>query len=137
MRDKLKEKLTNIDMAKCRGEYKLAVYEQYALPAMRYHLSVHSLHNVYLDALDILAKSFIKKWQKNPSRGVTDVGLFHPYMLNIKQPSTIYLEGHASNHTSMRMKGDCIVNATLQSQVSREWCGNASHPQQQHVKISL
>ena len=55
-----------------------------------------------------------------PSRIVTDVGLFHPYMLNIKQPSTLYLEGHAGNYTSMRLKGDTIVNAALESQVSRE-----------------
>ena len=87
---------------------------------MRYHLSVHNLHTVHLNALDMLVKSYIKKWLNIPSRGVTDVGLFHPYMLNIKQPSTLYLEGHAGNYTSMRLKGDSTVIAALESQMSRE-----------------
>jgi hypothetical protein len=90
------------------------------MPSMRFHLSVHSLHKVHLDALDMLVKTYIKKWLNIPSRGVTDVGLFHPYLLNIKQPSTMYLEGHAGNHVSMKLKGDSVVNAALQSQVSRE-----------------
>ena len=51
---------------------------------------------------------------------MSDIGLFHPYMLNINQPSTMYMEGHAGNHISMKMKGNIVVNAALQSQVSRE-----------------
>ena len=68
----------------------------------------------------MLVKTYIKKWLNIPSQGVSDIDLFHPYILNIKQPSTLYLEGHAGNHTIMKMKGDIIVNASLQSQVSRE-----------------
>ena len=48
----LEDKMKNIDSASCRGEYKLAVYEQYALPSMHFHISVHTLHKVHLDALD-------------------------------------------------------------------------------------
>ena len=63
---------------------------------------------------------FIKKWLGIPARGVTDVAIFHPYMLNVKQPSALYLEGHAGNHTSMKLKGDSVVKAALDSQVTRE-----------------
>ena len=94
--------------------------ERYALPSTRYNLSVHNLHKAHLESLDILVKAYIKKWLNIPSRGVSDIDLFHPYMLNIKQPSTLYLQGHAGNHTSMKIKGDIIVNASLQYQVSRE-----------------
>ena len=90
MKSKMEEKLSNIDNAKCRGEYKLAVYERYALPSMRYHLSVHNLHKAHLESLDMLVKAYIKKWLNIPSRGVSDIDLFHPYILNIKQPSTLY-----------------------------------------------
>ena len=120
MRDKLEEKLVNVDNAKCRGEFKLAVYERYALPSLRYHLSVHTLHKTHLDSLDMLAKSFIKKWLGIPTRGVTDVAIFHPYMLNVKQPSALYLENHAGNHTIMRLKGDSVVKAAIDSQETRE-----------------
>ena len=61
MKAKLKEKLSNIDQAKCRGEFKHSVYKQYALPSMRYHLLVHTLHTVHLDEMDLLAKSYIKQ----------------------------------------------------------------------------
>ena len=61
----------------------------------------------------MLAKSFIKKWLGIPTRGVTDVAIFHPYMLNVKQPSALYLEGHAGNHTSMKLKSDSVVKAAL------------------------
>ena len=47
---------------------------------------------MHLNALDMLVKSFIKKWLAIPSRGVTNVGLFHPYMLNINQPSKLYMD---------------------------------------------
>ena len=70
--------------------------------------------------MDMLSKSYIKRWLNIPCRGVTDVGLFHPYMLNIKQPSRVYLTGHISNHTSMRIKGDSVVNSAIMSQVSQE-----------------
>ena len=68
----------------------------------------------------MLAKTFIKKWLGIPSRGVTDVAIFHPYMLNVKQPSTLYLEGQAGNHASMKLKSDSVVKAALDSQVTRE-----------------
>ena len=68
----------------------------------------------------MLAKSFIKKWLGIPTRGVTDVAIFHPYMLNVKQPSALYLEGHAGNHASMKLKGDSVVKAAIDSQVTRE-----------------
>ena len=54
LREKLEEKLMNVDKAKCRGEFKLAVYERYALPSLRYHLSVHSLHKTHLDFFSIV-----------------------------------------------------------------------------------
>ena len=98
----------------------MAIYEGHALPSMRYHLSIHNLHKTHLDGLDKIVKTFLKKWLKFPTRGVTDVGIFHPYLLNVKQPSQIYLEGHSSNMLLMRMKGDATVNACLDSQLERE-----------------
>ena len=76
------KKLNNIDNAIIRGEYKLAIYKWYTLFYMRYCLSVHNLHTVHLNSLDMLVKTLINKLLAIPSRGVTDVGLFHPYMLN-------------------------------------------------------
>ena len=70
--------------------------------------------------MDMLAKKYLKSWLNIPARGATDIGIFHPYMLNVKSPSQIYLEGHAGNFTLTRMKGDPTVNACLDSQLERE-----------------
>ena len=88
--DKFETKLKNIDSCYLRGEYKLNVYSKYALISMRYHLSVHDIHKMYLDKLDHLAKQYLKKWLNIPSRGASDIAIFHPYLLNIKAPSQLY-----------------------------------------------
>ena len=116
----LSEKLNNIDKSRVRGEHKLAIYERYALPSMRYHLSIHDMHKTHLDGLDKVARTFVKKWLNFPTRGVTDVGIFHPYLLNVKQPSHLYHEGHASNMLLMRLRRDATVNACIESKIERE-----------------
>ena len=116
----LSEKLDNIDNSKVRGEHKLAVYELYTLPSMRYHFSIHDLHKTHLDKLDNLSRKHIKKWLNIQTRGVTDVGIFHPYLMGVKQPSQLYLEGHTSNMLLMRLKGDKTVNSCINSKVDRE-----------------
>ena len=87
---------------------------------MRFHLSIHDIHNTHLDQPDNIVKKYIKKWLKYPTRGVTDIGIFHPNMLKVKQPSQLYLEGHAGNIAMMRIKGDIIVNKCLDSKINRE-----------------
>ena len=87
---------------------------------MRYHLSIHDMNKTHLDGLDMLARTFIKKWLKFPTRGVTDAGIFHPYLLNVKQPSQLYYEGHVSNMLLMRLRGDITVNTCIDSKLERE-----------------
>ena len=110
----------NINKSKVRGEHKLAIYERYALPSMRYHLSIHDIHQTHLDGLDKISRNFVKKWFNFPTKGVTDAGIFHPYLLNVKQPSQLYNEGHASNMLLMRLRGDTTVNACIESKLERE-----------------
>ena len=114
------EKHSNIDRSRVRGGHKLAIYKRHALPSMRYHLSIHDIHKTHLDGLDKLARTFIKKWLNFPTRGVTDAGIFHPYLLNVKQPSQLYCEGHASNLLLMRLRGDTTVNECIDSKLVRE-----------------
>ena len=61
LREKLSSKLNNLDKILVRPEYKLAVYTRYVLPALRYHLTVHTVHKTHLDELDLLAQSFLKR----------------------------------------------------------------------------
>ena len=116
----LEKKLQNIDKCSLRGENKLKIYSNYALISMRYHLSVHDVHKTHLEKLDSIAKKYLKKWLNIPSHGATDIAIFHPYLLSVKTPSQLYMEGHAGNYTLMRIKGDEIVNHTLDSRLERE-----------------
>ena len=116
----LKEKLLNIDKSMVRGEHKLSIYERHALPSMRYHLSIHDMHDTHLTELDNIAKKYLKRWLNIPSRGVTNASLFHPYLLNIKQPPQVYHEGHTGNLALMQIKGDTTVQACIQSKIQRE-----------------
>ena len=103
-----------------RGEYKVAINSRYVLPSLRFHLSVHNVHQTHLDKLDHLAKTYLKKWLKFPTRGVTDLSIFHPYMLGIKPPSQVYLEGHAGNYLNMSVRGDPVVKEALAVGIQRE-----------------
>ena len=55
-----------------------------------------------------------------PSHGASDIAILHPYLLSVKTPSQLYMEGHAGNYTLMRIKGDKTVNHTLDSRLERE-----------------
>ena len=117
---KLETKLTNIDRSTLRGEFKLNIYTRYALPSMRYFLSVHQMHKTHMEKLDDIARKYIKIWLGIQKHGVSDAAIFHPYMLKTKMPSQLYLEAHATNYAMIRSKGDMVVNHALDSRVERE-----------------
>ena len=56
------------------------------------------------------------------------MALFHPYMLGLKAPSQLYMEGHAGNYLNCKVKADAQVKLALDSQLSREmqWVGKSS-----------
>ena len=60
LKQKLEAKLTNLDNAPVRNEYKIATYDRYLLPSLRYHFSVHTVNQTHLDQLDMSANKFLK-----------------------------------------------------------------------------
>ena len=81
MKTKIETKLENINKSTLRGEYKLNIYSCYALPSMRYFMSVHYINKTQMDQLDRLVRKYLKLWLKIPKNGVTDAAIFHPYIL--------------------------------------------------------
>ena len=124
----LEDKLKHLDEASVRNEYKIATYDRYLLPSLRYHLSIHTVHQTHLNKLDMLANQYLKQWAGIPTRGCTNLALFHPYMLGLKAPSQLYMEGHAGNYLNCKVKADAQVKLALDSQLSREmqWVGKSS-----------
>ena len=86
--------LENLDKTVVRPEFKVAVYTRYALPSLRYHLTVHTLHQGQLEELHMVAQKFLKKWLGIPARDCTSAGIFSPALLAVRPVSQVYLEGH-------------------------------------------
>ena len=128
LRDKLEMKLSNLDKAEVKGENKVAVYSRYVLPSLRFHLTVHNIHHTHLEELDGIARRYLKKWLEFPTRGVSDLSIFHPSILGIQKPSQVYLEGHLGAHLQSRLLGDPVTKEALQSRMTREeaWTNKSS-----------
>ena len=60
LKEKLSAKMNNLDITLVRAEYKIAVYTRYVLPSLRYHLTVHTVHQTHLDELDNVAQGYLK-----------------------------------------------------------------------------
>ena len=115
----IKKKLSHIDNTMIRSEYKMWIYQHYFLPSIRFLLTVHEITETHLTILDSICNKHIKKWTGVPRSGTNLV--FHMQEgLGIHTIKALYEETHANNHTSMRLKGDVIVNASLDNAISRE-----------------
>ena len=115
----IQDSLEKIDSSLIRDEYKLKVFSQYLLPAIRYKLTVHEITETNLVKMDALGDRYMKKWLHLPQSGTLAV-IHMPEGLNIKSFSHIYKESHAVSHASSRMKADDAVNVALTSRVARE-----------------
>ena len=87
---------------------------------MRYYMNVHFMHKTHMEALDGIARKYLKTWLRIQKHGVSDAAIFHPYMLSIQAPSQLYKEAHAATHALIRTKGDVNVNHALDSRLERE-----------------
>ena len=67
----LNSKLKNLDEVSVRSEFKISTYTRYLISSLRYHFSIHTIHQTHLDELDMLANRYLKKWSGIPSRGCT------------------------------------------------------------------
>ena len=82
-------------------------------------VTVHKITQTHLAVLDTICNKSIKRWIGVPRSG-TNL-LFHMQEgLGLHTIKSLYEETHALNHTSMRLKGDHLVNAAHDNAVSRE-----------------
>ena len=120
LKGKLSSKLENIEKLVVRAEYKVAVYARYALPSLRYHLTVHTVHKTHLEELDLLASKYLKKWLGIPPMGSTSLGITSPLLLAIKPVSQVYLEGHLGAYLNTMLVADPDTQEALRCAEERE-----------------
>ena len=119
IKQKLEDKMKNLENTLIRNEYKLEIYGIYILPSIRFLLTVHDLRKTYLLKLDTFTDQFIKKWAGLPRCATTAI-IHLQTGLNIKKISTLYTESHCISHCSTRLKGDKIFNSVLDNRLERE-----------------
>jgi hypothetical protein len=108
-------RLSNIDHAPIRDEYKFAIYTKYFLPSLRYHLTVHEINGTDLCKLDTLTHTFLRKWLHIPKSG-----RFASGSLELRRISHIYKECHASAFVHLKHSNDIKVQDALNSKLERE-----------------
>ena len=119
LKQKIQEKMDNLDKTAVRSEFKIEIYKIYILPSIRFLLTVHDLAHTYLLQLDSMANQYLKKWAGLPRCATTAI-LHLDSAMNISNISTLYKEAHTLSHTSTRLKGDKRVNLALNNKIERE-----------------
>ena len=109
-----------------RKEYKLRVFSEYALPSLRYLLTVHSLTDTQLESLDSIQSRLMKTWLNIPQHGATPSIMYSEKGLKIKLVSELYLECHTLAIASTLTKDDPKANHAVQCKIDREsqWVSN-------------
>ena len=119
LQQNIKERLENLEKTAIRPEFKVEIYHIYILPSIRFLLTVHDIPYTHLYKLDTMADQYLKRWAGLPRCSTTAI-LHLNTAMNIKKISTLYLEAHATTHSSTRLKGDSSVNLIIDNRLTRE-----------------
>ena len=120
VKSKVMEQIDNINSSHVRNEYKLRVYVQYSIPALRYLFTVNELTDTQLVCLDHLHTNSIKKWIGMAINGPTSAIIHSPGGLSIPKLSEMYLEAHTISFARCLVKGDDRVAHVINSKLARE-----------------
>ena len=112
--------MKNIDQSLVRSEYKASIYVRYLLPALRFMMSVHTVHKTHLDVLDTMTDGYLKKWLGIPSRGANIAPVHLPQGMAIPRFSDVYWKANCSAYSRSRLFGDELVKHALGSTLERE-----------------
>ena len=115
----LKQALENVEASLIRSEYKLWILKSYLIPSKRFLLTVHTLTQTHLQALDTFVDKFTKKWAGLPP-SATNAIIHLEGALDIPAISAVYTEAHNTSHTRTRLQGDSVINDVLDHTLARE-----------------
>ena len=119
IKDTFTEGIANIEKAMVRNEFKLWIYSNYLLPSNRFLLTVQTLTETHLKALDTITDKATKKWSGLPPSATNE--LIHMQEgLGIKSISDLYMGIHTVSHSGTRLQGDQIVNSVIDASIQRE-----------------
>ncbi len=120
VKDKLIGIIDNIDNSQIRNEYKVRVFTEYAIPSLRFMLTVHELCDTQLQMLDHIHTNAIKKWLGLSINGATPAVIHSPDGLAFPRLSDVYLESHCMAYARCMVKADTRVTHALTCKLDRE-----------------
>ena len=62
IKDKMSDRLKNIDDLLVRNEFKVRIYADYFLSSICFKFTVHDLHKAQIKKLEDLSHSYLKRW---------------------------------------------------------------------------
>ena len=120
LKENIENMLENIGKSNIRNEYKVCILTRYALPSLRYMLTVHDINATQLKSLDVILDRYLKLWLGVPHRGANLAVVHDPDGLNIPTITDLYRTCHCLAYSRSRIKGDDIVNHALDRRLERE-----------------
>ena len=76
------EKLSNLDKAQIRGEYKLWIYKRYLTQSIRFFLSVNPIPLTYVSKMQKMGLKLLKKWL-GLTQSTSIAVIHHPDVLGV------------------------------------------------------
>ena len=77
LKEKIKDKIENLDKTEVRSEFKVEIYKIYILPSIRFLLTIHDLPKSYLIKLDTFTNQYLKTWAGLPRCATTAILHLH------------------------------------------------------------
>ena len=119
MDSEISKRLESVDATLVRSEFKLWIFKHYFMPSIRFLLTVHDVTHTDLNKLDRKIHKYLKKWAGLPQCATNSI--FHLRNgLDIPFITSLLREAHFFTHVDMRLKGDNVVNLTLDNRIQRE-----------------
>ena len=115
----LKKKINNLDATHIQNQYKLWIYQKYLMSPIRFILAIHDIVKTDLVRLTNQTNKILKQWAEFP-RCASNSIFHHPNAVDIPSISDIYHQTHTMDYVHTTLKGDELVNHSLEAKVERE-----------------
>ena len=113
--NKLESMLMNIESTHIRPEFKVRIYTQYAMPSIRFALTVHDLTSTQRKST-----RYLKSWLGVPKCGATSAIIYSSAGRNSQSMSHLYFQCRSLSIARTFEKADIRTIQALDSKIRRE-----------------
>ena len=108
------EKLSNLDKAQIRGEYKLWIYKRYLTQSIRFFLSVNPIPSTYISKMQKMGMKLLKKWL-GLTRSTSIAVIHHPDILVVPHLPQLQTKAKLTYLSSVICADDPLIQELTKS----------------------